>query len=206
MRLFLRTLFFGLGIAVAAAAQNAPSTIPDRILVPIDESKLVTLKGNIHPLARTQVDQGAAPGSLPTGRMRLVLQRSQAQQCALTQYLSDLQNPGSPSYHKWLTPAQYGATFGVSESDLLRVEGWLESHGFKIEKVPAARNEIEFSGTVGQAASTFHTAIDNFSASGEVHFANVGDPQIPAALAPVIAGVGPLNDFHPKPMLVRGPV
>ena len=123
----------------------------------------------------------------------------------LTQYLSDLQNPVSPAYHKWLTPAQYGAAFAVSEADLLSVQSWLQGHGFKIEKVPAAHNVIEFSGNFDQVQTAFHTSIDKFSVNGETHFANVSDPQIPAALAPVIAGVGPLNDFHPKPMLVRGP-
>jgi trimeric autotransporter adhesin len=32
------------------------------------------------------------------------------------------------------------------------------------------------------------------------HVSNVSDPQIPAALAPVVAGISPLNDFHPRAM------
>ena len=40
--------------------------------------------------------------------------------------------------------------------------------------------------------------------NGERHYANVSDPQIPAALAPVVAGVGPLNDFRPKPQAELG--
>jgi hypothetical protein len=191
--------------ATYAPAQDAVAPVQNRVLGPIDEAERVTLKGNVHPLAQKQFDQGVAPGSTPTGRILLVLQRSAAQQRALTQRLSDLQNPGSPAYHKWLTPAQYGAAFAVSESDLLRVQSWLQAHGFKIERVPAAHNVIEFSGTFDQVQTAFHTSIDKFSVNGETHFANVSDPQIPAALAPVIAGVGPLNDFHPKPTLLRGP-
>jgi trimeric autotransporter adhesin len=191
--------------APCAAAQNAVTPTQNRVLGPINDADRVTLKGNIHPLAQKQFDQGTAPGSTPTGRMMLVLERSAAQQHALTQYLSDLQNPVSPAYHKWLTPTQYGAAFAVSDSDLLRVQSWLQAHGFKIEKVPAAHNVIEFSGNFDRVQTAFHTSIDKFSVNGETHFANVSDPQIPAALAPVIAGVGPLNDFHPKPMLVRGP-
>lgn len=34
---------------------------------------------------------------------------------------------------------------------------------------------------------------------GEDHIANMSDPQIPAALAPAIAGIAWLNDFRPKP-------
>jgi trimeric autotransporter adhesin len=186
-------------------AQNAVAPMQNRVLGPIDDAERVALKGNVHPLAQKQFDQGAAPGSTPTGRIMLVLQRSAAQQRALTQFLSDLQNPVSPAYHTWLTPVQYGTAFAVSEFDLLRVQSWLQARGFKIEKVPAAHNVIEFSGNVDQVQTAFHTSIDKFSVNGETHFANVSDPQIPAALAPVIAGVGPLNDFHAKPMLVSGP-
>ncbi len=191
--------------APCAPAQNAVTPMQNRVIGPIDDAERVTLKGNIHPLAQKQFDQGTAPGSTPTGRMMLVLERSAAQQRALTQYLGDLQNPVSPAYHRWLTPAEYGAAFAVSGSDMLRVQSWLQAHGFKIEKVPAAHNVIEFSGNFDQLQTAFHTAIDKFSVNGETHFANVSDPQIPAALAPVIAGIGPLNDFHPKSTLVRGP-
>jgi trimeric autotransporter adhesin len=203
---YLSVAFIALcAFAPCAPAQNALTTVPSRVLDPIDETNLITLKDNVHPLAQKQFDRGAAPVSMPTGRIGLVLRRSSTQQQALSQYLSDIQNPSSPAYHRWLTPAQYGASYGISESDLLRVESWLQSHGFRIEKVPAARNLIEFSGTFDQVQSAFHTSIHTFVASGETHFANASDPQIPAALAPVIAGVGPLNDFFARPMLVRGP-
>jgi subtilase family serine protease len=185
---------------VAQSAQPA-----NRIVAPIDESTRVTLAGNVHPLAQARYDRGPASLAAPTGRIALVLQRNAAQQQALTQYLVDLQSPGSPNYHKWLTPAQYGARFGVSDSDLATVQNWLQAHGFKIEKVPQARNLIQFSGTFGQIQEAFHTSIHTFQVNGVSHFANAADPQIPAALAPVVAGVGPLNDFRPKPAVVQGP-
>ena len=186
-------------------AQSGPlHPIANRIVAPVDESQTVALPGNVHPMAQARFDRGAAPESLATGRILLVLARSAAQQQALTQYLDDVQNPSSPSYHQWLTPAQYGARFGVSDADLQTVQTWLQSNGFKIENVPQARNLIQFSGTVGQVESAFHTSIHSFSVLGATHYANVSDPQIPAALAPVVAGVTPLNDFHPVPHIVQG--
>ena len=188
-----------------ARAQKALTPVPSRVLDSIDETQLVTLKNNVHPLARRQFDRGSAPGSPPTGRITLVLRRSDAQQQALDQFLSDLQNPAAPAYHKWLTPAQYAAAYGISESDLVRVQTWLQTNGFKIEKVPAALNVIEFSGTFDQVQSAFHTSVHTFVVNGETHFANVSDPQIPSALSRVVAGVGPLNDFRAKASLARGP-
>jgi hypothetical protein len=187
-------------------AQTVPQALAvSRITEPLDESMRVTLEGNVHPLAQAQFDQGPAPASMPTGRIMLVLQRSPAQRQALARYLAGLHDPSSPSFHKWLTPAQYGATFGVTDSDLDSVEAWLTSHGFRIEKVPQARNVIQFSGTVDQVQSAFHTAIHEFFVNGETHYANISDPQIPAALAPVVAGIAPLNNFRPKPNAKQGP-
>ena len=207
----MKTFIFGLVVVMTfifvlhAIAQTVPLTaVPDRILEPIDETTLVALKGNVHPLARTQVAASTVPPSTATGRVRLLLQKSEGQQLALTQYLTDVRNPSSVNYHKWLTPTEYGARFGASSSDLQRVQTWLQSHGFKIEKVPQAHNVIEFSGTVSQIENSFHSSIKNLSANGEFHLANATDPEIPAALAPVVAGIGPLNSFHAKPLSVRG--
>ncbi len=46
--------------------------------------------------------------------------------------------------------------------------------------------------------NAFHTEIHHFLVNGEAHMANVSDPQIPAALAPVVAGVVGLHDFRAK--------
>src|SRR6202035_2330745 len=65
----------------AAAAQAA--AIPARIPQAIDETQLVRLKGNVHPLARTEFDQGLVSDATPMKRMMLVLERSPEQQAAL---------------------------------------------------------------------------------------------------------------------------
>jgi trimeric autotransporter adhesin len=199
-------LIAGIGISsiLPLAAQSSPPLAVTRVTGPVDENSRVVLAGNIHPLARRQFDQGDAPASTATGGIWLVLQRSPAQQRALTQYLADVQNPHSARYRQWLTPAQYGAAFGLTDSDLQSVQGWLTSHGFTINKVPAARNAIQFSGSFGQVESAFHTGMHTYAVNGARHYANATDPQIPAALAPVIAGVASLNDFHPASLAKMG--
>jgi hypothetical protein len=46
-----------------------------RVTQPVDTRDLVPLRGNVHPLARAEYDQGVAPDELPMARMLLVLQR-----------------------------------------------------------------------------------------------------------------------------------
>ncbi|HKR26461.1 MAG TPA: protease pro-enzyme activation domain-containing protein [Acidobacteriaceae bacterium] len=192
-------------LLAASASLAGQTTTHPRIISPIDESRLVPLRGNVHPLAQARFDQGPAPASMPTGRLTLILQRSAAQQQALTAYLGDLQNSASPNFHHWLTPAQFGTQFGPADADIQTVTAWLQGHGFKIERLAPARNFIQFSGTIDQIQNAFHTAIHTFSVHGAAHLANVTDPQIPQALAPVIAGISPLNDFHAQPNLALGP-
>ena len=185
-------------------AQNIPSaSLAPRIIQRVDEMRLVPLKGDTLPLAEPRFDRGAVAESTPTGHVILVLRRSADEEQALKSYLASLQNSASPNYRKWLTPAQFGASFGIGDADLQTVEQWLQSHGLKIEKVSQGRNMIQFSGTVGQLESAFHTSIHSFEINGEHHFANVSDPQIPAALVPVVQGLAHLNDLHPQPQSIR---
>ncbi len=51
------------------------SAVRARVTQAVDMQNLITLRGNVHPLARPEFDQGAAPDDLPMERMLLVLQR-----------------------------------------------------------------------------------------------------------------------------------
>src|SRR5204863_491123 len=80
------------------------------------------------------------------------------------------------------------------------VTSWLESHGFSVNVIYPSGMLIDFSGTAAQVRRAFQTEIRHFVAKGEKHVANVSDPQIPAALAPVVAGIVSLHDFRPQAM------
>jgi hypothetical protein len=166
----------------------------------INNSRLTVLSGTVHPLARPQYDRGVAPASLPIGHMLLVLKRSPQQQAALDSLLAEQQDPNSPSYHKWLTPAQFGAEFGASDQDIQTITSWLKSQGFTVNSVSNGRTVIDFSGTAAIVQSAFHTAIHRYVLpDGTQHWANSANIEIPAALTSMVAGVRSLNNFFPKP-------
>jgi subtilase family serine protease len=182
--------------APAVPARNTQA----RITQAIDETQLVRLKGNVHPLARPEFDQGIVADATPMNRMLLLLQRSPEQQAALSQLMDEQLSKDSPNFHKWLTPQQFGAQFGPTDADIQTVTQWLTSHGFHDIKVGAGRTAIEFSGNVGQVRNAFHTEIHHFLVKGEARQANTVDPQIPAALTPVVAGIVSLHNFPRKSM------
>ncbi len=181
----------------AALLDAAPGSL---ITQPVDETQLTVLKGNTHPLARSEFDLGTAPATLPMQRMLLVLKRSPQQESALRQLLDNQQDKSSPSYHKWLTPADYGKQFGPTDADMQTVTAWLEAHGFQVGSTKG-RTVLEFSGSASQVQEAFHTTIHKYVVNGEQHWANSSDPSIPTALTPAVAGIATLHNFLKKPQI-----
>lgn len=206
-RLTSRFLVLAL-LAVGFAGQSslkAQTVTPSRITATITDQTMVPLRGNVHPLARAEFDRGPAPVSLPTERMILVLKRSPEQEASLTQYLAALQDPGSANYQKFLTPEQFGQLYGPSDADLQALSTWLTGHGFQVNSITKGRTALEFSGNAGQVQDTFKTSIHSYVVKGVQHWANSTDPQIPAALAPIVAGFASLNNFTAHPYSTRAP-
>lgn len=190
-------------LSAGVRAQTAPAT--RLITTAINTGDKVPLSNEIHQQLKRSQDLGAVQGSTPVRHMLMVLARSSARQQALTQYLSDVQNPASPSFHEWLTPAQFGSMFGASADDIATLSSWLQSQGFTVEKVSSAANLIQFSGNVAQAQKAFNTEIHSLSLDGVRHMANTTSPQVPRAFSSAVEALVGLDDFHPRPSLQKGP-
>jgi subtilase family serine protease len=186
----------GLFAALAPLAYAAPQS---RIVAAISDSSRVPLQHTIPSRARIANDLGSAPGSTKLNSLSLRFNMTDAQQAALTQLLSAQQNPSSPSYHKWLTPEQFGASFGLSSADIGKVSAWLTSQGFTVTGVARSSTFITFSGTIAQAQQAFGTSIHTLSLNGEQHISNVTDPTLPSSVAGVVTAITGLNDFKFKP-------
>ena len=196
----------GMGLAGLRAEGQAAEPLVKEL---VDDFRRVTLAGNVHPLARPKSDLGAVDDSTPVDRLYLILKRPDAQEQALEQFLTDVQTPGTASYHRWLTPEEFGQRFGAADSDVAALTAWLESHGFTVSKVHPGRIALEFSGTAAGVKDAFRTEIHRYSVrrggQSETAYANASDPQIPAAFAELVAGVSPINSFHARPAIqVRG--
>ena len=194
-------LTFLSGAAYAQAGSQARTLVTQSV----NDTQLITLRGNTRPEAKPANDRGPVPDSFAMRHLFLQLKRSPEQQQALEEFLAGLSDRNSPSYHKWITAQEFGARYGLSEEDLAAVTNWLQSYGFSIDVIYPNLVTIGFSGTAAQVARAFHTQIHYLAVHGGRHIANMNNPQIPAALAPVIAGVVSLNDFKPRKMLAQRP-
>jgi hypothetical protein len=202
----------GIGLLSGAGTLFAQEfSSPVQIVESIDEGRLVRLPGNTPPLARPEYDRGPVAPDLQMGDLVLVLRRSPEGQAAFNAYVASQYAPGSPRYHSWLTPEQVGEEFGPASSDVELVCDWLSGHGFAIGEISKDRLSIRFTGTAAQVGGAFHTEIHNLAvripgtsaaanAEPQNHIANMSDPQIPAALTPVVVGVKALHNFFPRPL------
>ena len=189
-------------LIVAAGLLGAQSPHA-RIAAEITSSEQSTVKGSQHPLAQSQNDAGRMPASTRLNGISLYFNRSAAQEADLQSLLSAQQNPASPLYHKWLTPDQFAVRFGMAQSDIDKVQGWLQQQGFSVESVARSRNMIRFSGTVTQVESAFATEMHYYTVAGAKHFAPATALSVPTAIASTVSGIRNLNDFRPRPQAVK---
>jgi hypothetical protein len=184
------------GGLVAGAGGAVPGSTPSAAAA---AAALVRLPGHVHRLAQTGVDAGEAPDTTRMHGLDLVLAKTPAQQKTLDQLLAAQQDPKSPQYHHWLTPAEFGRRFGASDAAVHALSQWLRSYGLEVGEVPASRAHLPFFGSKAQVEAAFHTQIHLIDVQDERHYANVADPLVPASVQPLIRAVRGLNDFNPKP-------
>jgi hypothetical protein len=160
-------------LTVAAAHQGFSQDQANRrdkpilIAQPIDESKLIRLRGNTRPEARTEFDRGRVDDSLPLDHMLLQLKRAPELEQELDEYIDGLTDKSSPNFRQWLTAAQQGEMFGLAQQDLNTITNWLQSYGFTVDYVYPNQMVIDFSGTAGDIRKAFHTEIHHIDVRGQ---------------------------------------
>ncbi len=92
--------------------------------------------------------------------------------------------PGSPTYHHFLTPAQFRRWYGTRPSVVAAVRRFGTSRGLKLFNPSVLYDYVELYGSVRQVEATFGVRIDRFSKPGTgAFYANVNRPLVPGAPA-----------------------
>jgi subtilase family serine protease len=160
---------------LAALAPVASAAAADRVLV-----------ANV-PRAVTQAQRtGAAPS---TERLRVGFVLVHPHPDAEDALLRGLFDRSSPSYHHFVTPAQYAQRFGVSAATQQGVRSWLAGGGLRVEHVTGAGDYVLASGTVAQVQALLKTTIGRYQAGGRAFDANDAAPAVPDRL-PIYAVLG----------------
>jgi phosphodiesterase/alkaline phosphatase D-like protein len=174
-----------------------------RLTRQIDPADRVVLTPNVHPLALAGTDLGKVSDTQMLRGMVVEFRRTPQQQAELEQLLIAQQDRKSADYHRWFTPEQFRARFGVATADVDAVQHWLENDGFQIEEASRSGTYVRFSGTAQQVTRSFSPEIHWFLVRGERHFAPASAVTIPAALSSLIYEIRNLDSFRPHSPLPK---
>ena len=175
-------------------------TVLSILLLPLIAAGLLPaqtpIRGSVHPQVQRAADLGPVSEETVLPALRISFNPAGEQELALDKMIAEQRNPGSPSYHQWLTPEQFGTRFGISMANETLMRQWLKSQGFKNVVLSRSRTAVTFTGTVEQVRTAFHTEIHSLSIGGEQHYANVGEIKIPDNLSSLVRNVSGLDDFR----------
>ncbi|HYX85016.1 MAG TPA: S53 family peptidase [Gaiellales bacterium] len=114
-------------------------------------------------------------------------------QAELNRRLSDLYDPASSDYHRWLSPNAFHARFAPTTDAVRMVETWLESDGFDVVDVPANRLFVTAEGPVATVEQAFQVHENLYRVDGAVIRAPNQDPVVPAQVAPLVRAITGLD-------------
>ncbi|MGO9449765.1 MAG: protease pro-enzyme activation domain-containing protein [Candidatus Binataceae bacterium] len=142
------------------------------------------IAGNSVTEARDFVGKGSlAADSQLQIRITMALHNSDQ----LDTLLAAQQDSSSSQYHQWLTPDQFNDRFGPTADDLAQVEGWLTQSGFSVQSASMSQRTVVATAPVSVVEATFAVKI-GATADGST-YANLSDPAVPAAIAPLISSI-----------------
>jgi subtilase family serine protease len=184
---------------IATAGAALPAQTPLRITQGVDATQVRALPDHHPNWANPANSKGMLPADQMLNPMTLVLARSPEQESAFENFLADQQNPASPEYHHWLTPAEVGERFGLADQDISALSGWLQSQGLKVNWVSPSRVFIGFSGTAANMGRAFQTEFHSYKVNGAERISVSSDPMIPEALLPTIKAIHGLYTVENRP-------
>lgn len=108
----------------------------------------------------------------------------------LAALLAAIEDPHSPLYHHYLTPAQYAAAYGPSQQAREQAGAALRALGFVVATVESDSGLIEATATVRDIEAALGVRLYRFrAANGADYIAPDADPRLPVALDSVVSGV-----------------
>ncbi len=188
------------GVAPGYAATRSAAAAPRPL--PVVGAITRTLQDTVPALVRTATDLGALA---PLTSLQVALPLALPDERGLSRYVAAESRPGSAEFHRFLSPAQFGARFGAPQPEVASVVAALRGLGLHVDTPDPNRLFVTASGPAHLLEDVFGTAIDRFRSDSRSFFANTADIRLPASLADAVTGVIGLDDAaRPQARVVAG--
>jgi subtilase family serine protease len=125
-------------------------------------------------------------------------------QAGLDAFVADVTNPSSPSFRRYLTPAQFTARFGPTQNDYDTVVQYLVRNGFSITGGSRDGMDIQVAGPVSAVEAAFNVKMHTYQHPTENRTFYSPDREPTTSLAISLWHVSGLNNYSlPHPMYVK---
>jgi hypothetical protein len=142
----------------------------------------------------------------PNRQIRLALPLRLPHAAALDRFVAAAYTIGSPFYHRFLTPAEFGRRFGAPAAEVRQTVEALRRLGLHVATAAPNRLYISATGTVAQAERTFGVSVKRFQLSRHrTFYANTSAVRLPVALRGLVTGVLGLDDTASPVSQLRRP-
>ncbi|MFZ0304526.1 MAG: S53 family peptidase [Terracidiphilus sp.] len=159
--------------------------------------------------ARNVVMSGRAPkvGQLPSDRvLKLAIMLPLRNQAALTQLLSDLRNPQSPSYLRYLSVKEFTDQFGPAQADVDAVVRFAQANGMTVTRTTSNRMVVDVKASVASIQKAFHVIMGVYQDPYKNRTFYAVDREPTSALGVQLWHIAGLDDYSPpQPMLRFAP-
>jgi kumamolisin len=181
----------GVSVLLAAAGHARPY-----------RASTAVLAGTVSRLVSVARPQGELA---PSRRIQLALPLRLRGSSALNRLLAGQYSPSSPSYHHFLTPAEFGRRFGAPATQVATAVRALRRLGLRVSSPRANHLYLSASGSVARVERTFGVRLQQFRLGARrAFYANTSDIRLPASLQGLVTGVLGLDDgARPVSRLVR---
>jgi pseudomonalisin len=174
---------------IAAAATATLVALPLTVLAAHSADAATTTWSPTATKALSLSHATSLGGAAATTPLRLTIGLTPRDRAGIDQLIKAQATPGSASYEKFLTPAEFTSRFAATSADAQAVSSYLSTAGMKNVTVASNRLQVTADATVAQAESAFHTSIGKFTQAGKTVLANTAAAQVPSALASKVSGV-----------------
>ncbi|MDR3446554.1 MULTISPECIES: protease pro-enzyme activation domain-containing protein [unclassified Dyella] len=114
----------------------------------------------------------------------------------LETFLHAVNDPASPQFHHFLTPAQFKARFAPSDAQVAQVVAHLSQSGFSNVRVSPNNMLVEADGNANSVNAAFRTTMRTFKFGGKQRIANDAAVQVPQALGGIVDSVLGLQNLN----------
>ena len=99
--------------------------------------------------------------------LRLSLSLPQRNEAELDQFLQDVQDPRSASYHQYLSVKEFTERFGPTQEDYDQVVAWARTNGLTVTETPANRRLVSVAASVDAVNRAFGVQLGNYKHPSE---------------------------------------